>query len=124
MPTLEVEVDGRFLRERWDELRRFFREASEDVMTEEDLAREEERERLLIRAEVEVEAVSVEGGELTLYISSLGGEAGRLFVEASIPVNDVLEAVTGEAVIRRVEGSRLELPEGWDGSLVLCLRLR
>jgi len=62
-------------------------------MTEEDLLREEERERFLIEVEARLDELSIEGDDLLVYAAAEGEEAGRLFVSLRIPIGVVLEAL-------------------------------
>jgi len=97
MPTLEVEVDGVWLREKWREFMRDYEEAFGDSMTEEELERQRGRERLLIRATPRVEGASVEGDEFVLQLAAgEGGDVGNLYVEARVPISALREVIAEE----------------------------
>ena len=78
-------------------------------MTEEDLLREEERERFLIEVEARLDELSIEGDDLLVYAAAEGEEAGRLFVSLRIPAAAALAALAARMALSMLGNVTREL---------------
>jgi len=79
-------------------------------MTEEDLLREEERERFLIEVEARLDELSLlEDDDLLVYAAAEGEEAGRLFVSLRIPAAAALAALAARMALSMLGNVTREL---------------